>query len=184
MAAQSTAKPSPTKPVEDSVSKVNNEVAVGSDLQFQRRWWKFEKSVWIVFTAIVILDLLGFFGRGPVANSHMRTNDGTVDVKYERIERFSTPSIMTVQFGPEAVHDGKLKLWVSESLVKALGAQRIVPQPSESVLGDGGVLYTFPATSGPATAEIALEPTSPGIDHFRLRVPGREELQATVYVMP
>lgn len=38
-----------TKPVEDTVPKVNNEVAVGEDLNFQRAWWKVERGIWIFF---------------------------------------------------------------------------------------------------------------------------------------
>jgi hypothetical protein len=38
-----------SQPVEQSVSKVNDEVEVGEDLDFQRKWWRFENSVWIIF---------------------------------------------------------------------------------------------------------------------------------------
>jgi len=51
----------PTEPVQDSVSKVNDELAVGSDLEFQRRWWKFERGVWIFFILLIVLDVLGVF---------------------------------------------------------------------------------------------------------------------------
>ena len=54
-----------TKPVQDSVAKVNDEVAVGEDLEFQRKWWRFENAAWVFFTLIIILDLCGLFGRGP-----------------------------------------------------------------------------------------------------------------------
>lgn len=175
---------SPTKPIEDSVPQVNNEVAVGSDLQFQRRWWVFERAIWILFTIIVIMDLCGFFGRGPMANARVRTTDGSIDLKYERVERFSTPSVMTVQFGPDAVKDGKVQLWVSDSLVKALGNQRVVPEPAQSAIGGGGFLYTFPANPGPASLEFGLEPIAAGIKHLEMRVPGHQELHLTVYVMP
>jgi hypothetical protein len=62
-----------TKPVEDSVARVNYEVAVGEDLEFQRKWWKFENAAWVLFTLIIIIDLLGVFGRGPVAKAKHRT---------------------------------------------------------------------------------------------------------------
>lgn len=175
---------SPTRPIEDSVAQVNNEIAVGSDLQFQRRWWIFERSVWILFTVIVILDICGFFGRGPMANARLRAKDGTIDIQYERVERYSTPSILTVHFGPDAIHDGKVQLWVSESFVKGLGNERVVPAPTRSMIGEGGILYTFPADPGPASAEFALQPTAPGVDHLRMRVPGHEEVHMTIYVMP
>ena len=174
----------PTKPVEDTISKVNDDIAVGSDLEFQRKWWRFTRVIWIVFTGVVIADLLGCFGRGPLANAHLRTNDGTMDVKYERIERFSTPSILRIQFGPNAIRDGKIQLWVGESMVKPLGNQRVVPQPLTSGVGQGGILYTFAATGLPASVEFALEPAAPGIYEASIRVPGSQELNPRIFVMP
>jgi hypothetical protein len=175
---------SQTKPVEDSVPKVNDEVAVGSDLEFQRKWWRFSRVMWIVFTLIVVADLLGCFGRGPLANASRQTTDGTMDVKYERIERFSTPSILRIEFGSNAIHEGKIQLWVSDDLVKPLGNQRVIPQPSISAVGQGGVLYTFAATTKPATAEFSLEPSKPGVYPLRMRVAGAEEVNLRIYVMP
>lgn len=173
-----------TKPVKDSVPKVNDEIAVGSDLEFQRKWWRFTRIIWLVFTAIIIADLLGCFGRGIVAKAHAGTTDGTMEVTYDRIERFSTPSILRVRFGPAAIHDSKVQLWASDSLTKTLGNQRVVPQPEASVIGGGGFLYTFPVTTLPAEVEFALEPMAPGIYQLALKVPNAEPLHLRVYVMP
>ncbi len=171
-------------PVEDTVPKVNNEIAVGEDVEFQRRWWSFERGVWILFALIVALDLAGAFGRGPLAHARMRTADGAMDVKYERIERTGTPSVLSIQFSPAAIHDGKVQFWVSESMLEQLGNQRIAPQPAISTVGQGGVLYTFPATAGSASAVLALRPSAPGIFPFTLRVLGSPELHANIFVMP
>src|ERR1700744_3801613 len=135
-----------TTPVEDSVAKVNDEVAVGEDLDFQRKWWRFENAVWVVFTLIIILDLAGLFGRGPIAKAERRSADGTIDVKYERIERTDSPSIFNIQFGQSAIQDGKIQFYVSNSLVKELGAQRVIPAPQNTTVGEGGLTYIFPAT--------------------------------------
>src|SRR5579884_1974852 len=117
----------PTEPVRDSVAKVNDELAVGSDLEFQRRWWKFERAIWIFFTLLIVLDVLGVFGRGPLAKARLRAADGSAEVTYERIERHKTPSVLTAHFGPSAIQDGKVRLWVSDDLVKELGNQRVSP---------------------------------------------------------
>ncbi len=175
---------SPTKPVEDTVPKVNNELAVGTDLEFQRRWWRFEKAVWIFFALIILLDLLGCFGRGHFAKTQRLTQNGMMDVQYERIERFTAPSRLTIHFGQNAIHDGKIELWASESLVKALGSQHVTPQPTSSVVGQGGTLYTFPATIVPAAVQFALEPAAIGPTHLQLRIPGADELAANIFVMP
>lgn len=173
-----------TKPVEDTVSKIDDEIAVGSDLEFQQSWWHFTRVMWFVFAGIVVADLLGCFGRGPLANARQSTRDGSMEVKYERIERFSTPSILRIQFGTTAVHDGKIQLWISNSFIKSLGNQRVVPQPWTSQIGQDGILYTFPVTTVPAAVEFAMEPTAPGIYDLRMRVPGMDELTARICVMP
>ncbi len=181
----------PTKSVEDTVGKFNDDLAVGEDLEFQRKWWKFEKAVWIFFGLLVLLDLAGLFGRGPLANAHKETADGAMTIRYEWVERFSTPSILTVQFSPNAVHDGHIQLWVSESVVKALGNQRIIPQPSSSAMTDAGVLYTFPSSSQPSSVEFALQPANIGRSRFELRLISdgtvehpRDSINAGVFVMP
>ena len=173
-----------TTPVEDSVSKVNNEIAVGEDLKFQRKWWRFERIVWVVFALIVALDLLGAFGRGYLANSEMRASDRTMDVKYEHIERFSTPSNLKIRFGPSAIHDGKIKLYISQSLVSQLGNRRIIPQPEISVVGPKGITYTFAAIPAAASVTFALQPSRPGMFDIALQVPGGQMLAARIFVVP
>ncbi len=170
--------------VGDSVPKINDDLAVGSDLEFQRRWWKFENVTWWLFAVIVLMDILGCFGRGPLANAKVQTPDGTMKIKYERIERLSTPSLITIEFGGSAIKDEKLQLLVSESLVKRLGNQRVVPQPAVSRLGDSKIMYTFPANRLPASVQFSLEPSEVGISHLTLQVPGADEAKLTIFVMP
>jgi hypothetical protein len=173
-----------TKPLGDPIAKVNDEVAVGADLEFQKRWWAFEKIVWFVFTGLIVLDVLGFFGRGPVAQAHLQAADHTIQVDYERIARYNTPSAMTIRFTTATIRNGQIQLWVSGSIVQALGAQRVIPQPSSSTLASGGILYTFPSAAMPFSVEFALQPKKPGIFRFEVRSPGSMLLGAKVVVMP
>jgi hypothetical protein len=171
-------------PVEDTVPKVNNEVAVGEDVEFQRRWWKFEKIIWIVFILTVVLDLAGVFGRGPLAKAHKVTIDDAMDVSYERIERTGTPSILIVRFGETAIRNQQSQLWANEDLVTKLGNRQIAPQPATSVVGQGGILYTFPATMLPASAVFSLQPSAPGFYQLTLRASNSSELHFNILVMP
>ena len=171
-----------TDPVSDSVAKVSDEVAVGEDLSFQRAWWRFERGVWIFFVLVIALDVAGVFGRGPAANAELRSPDGQVDIKYERIQRTSTPSMMTIALN--AVGRGEAELFVSDSIVDQLGARRIIPQPTATVLGHGGLTYTFPVSSPPAFVRFELQPSGPGIDRFEISVRGAAPLRGTVVVMP
>ena len=173
-----------SKPLEDSVPKVDNAIAVGEDLAFQRRWWRFERALWVFFAFLIFCDLIGLFGRGYMANAERHAKDQSVYMTYERIERSGTPSTMTFHFGPEALRNGQVRLFVSQSVVKSLGAQRISPEPASSVIGNGGVTYTFPATDESGIVEISLKPTFSGVHHFSVGVPGSEYLNASVLVFP
>jgi hypothetical protein len=173
-----------TRPVENSVAKVNDEVAVGEDLEFQRKWWRFENAAWIALTLIIILDLTGLFGRGPLAKTQLHAMDGTVDVKYERIERTGSQSIMTIRFGPSAIKDGKVQLYIDNSLIKRLGTERVIPAPQQTVIGEGGLTYSFPASKPPASVDLALEPPGPGIFDFTIGVAGAQRVHAKVVVFP
>jgi hypothetical protein len=147
------------QPVEDSVARVNEEVAVGEDLTFQRSWWRFERIVWIFFLLIIALDLAGAFGRGP--------------------------SIMSIQFDSGAVRAGYATLFVSDKLVSALGAQRIIPQPATTRLGSGGLTYSFPVTTTPSVVRIELEPSGPG--RFPVEISAGSQaasVKTVVWVMP
>ncbi len=173
-----------TRPVENSVARVNDEVAVGENLDFQRKWWRIENVAWVIFTLIIVLDLSGLLGRGPLAKAERRTTDGTIEVKYERIERSESPSIMTIQFGQSAIHNGKIQLYVSNSLVKPLGTQRVIPAPQETIIGDGGLTYTFPVSKPPASVDLELQPAEPGVFDFTVGVVGAEQVHGKVGVVP
>ncbi len=181
----------PTRRVGDTVAKVDGELAVGEDLSFQRKWWRFEKWIWRFFTLIVLADLAGAFGRGPLADASKVTPDGAMTVRYERVERFSTPSILSIQMGSAAVHEGKIRLWVSTSLISRLGNQRIIPEPSSSQIVPDGVIYTFPCAGGSGLVSFALQPANVGISHLTLRLlpadpaaPPQDSLTLGVFVMP
>jgi hypothetical protein len=173
-----------TTPVVDSVPKINNELAVGSDLEFQRRWKKMERGVWALLAVFLVCSFAGVFGRGPLAKAEVQAPDGSFHVRYERIQRFGTPSVISIQFEPAAVRNGKIQLWVNEKLIRPLGNQRVLPQPSESLLQSGGILYTFPVTQGPAEIEFQTQPSGLGSSELILRVPGKAEVRCGIFVMP
>jgi hypothetical protein len=174
-----------TQPVEDTVPKINNEVAVGEDLRFQERWWRFEKIIWPCFAFIILLDILGVFGKGPLADAEAHATDRSFEVKYERIERYGTPSILNISFDPKAVQDNKIEFWVSDTLVKNLGNQRIVPQPLKSQLSGQGITYTFPATPDQTSVSFALQPATVGVHPLRLSLAdGHPTLTLNIYVVP
>ncbi|MBV8674698.1 MAG: hypothetical protein JOZ33_14800 [Acidobacteriaceae bacterium] len=172
------------KPVGDTVSKLNNEIAVGEDLDFQRKWWKFERAAWAVLVSILIIDLAGGLGRGPLAKAKERSPDGSIQIEYERLQRMGSPSIVTITFQPSVVKTGTVTLFVTNSLVKKLGAQRVIPEPQSTVVGNGGLTYNFPVTGMPGSIEFDLQPTSIGLHHLLVQVAGAAPVRLNIFVFP
>ena len=168
----------------NEVPKLDNAVAIGEDLAFQERWWKFERAIWLFFVLILVADVLGVFGRGWLAKAKLNVPASGIVVDYERVARASTPSIMRIHVLPASLQNGIFQLYVSETMVRELGTQRVVPQPERSVIGDGGITYTFPASDANSAIEFALEPSFPGIHTFTLQVPGRQPVSARIVVVP
>ena len=173
-----------TKPVQDSVPKVAGDVAVGENLAFQRKWWRFERIIWVIFLVVLVCDGLGLFGHGWLSKTQRFTADRALTLDYEWVERANTPSIMSMRFSGEAIHNGHIEVFVSENVIKPLGAQHISPQPLLSTLSAGGITYTFPASSAPAVAEIILQPSYPGSHKIRIQARGSDPIEATVFVVP
>ena len=172
------------KQLGDDVPKVDGALAVGEDLEFQRRWWKFERLVWSFFILVLVADLSGILGRGPLAKAERRNSDGTLTIKYERVQRENTASMLTILPGPGAVQGGQLKLFVSDTLLKQLGTQRVIPQPEISAVGDGGVTYVFAAKQLPMTVQMELKPAKLGLQHFAVAVSGGSAVKADTFVLP
>lgn len=168
----------------NDVPKVDGAVAVGEDLKFQERWWTFERIAWTMFLLILFADVLGAFGNGWLAKAHIEQAGSGVQIKYERIERTFTPSKMTLEFGPDAIKDGKIQLYVRGNLVKDLGATRVIPQPESTAIGHDGLTYTFPALGSETEVAFELEPASPGVHWVYLQVLGKAPVSARVVVMP
>jgi hypothetical protein len=175
---------SAARPVGNTVSKVDHEVAVGEDLGFQRSWWRFERIVWTIFLCMIALDLAGAFGRGPLAHARVISQDGSISVRYERIQRTGTPSVMTITLDSGAARAGEAELFLSDKLVSALGAQRIIPQPAASRIGSGGLTYTFPVTGQTSIVRIELQPPGPGRFSFEVSAGPATSVAGKVWVMP
>ena len=124
------------------------------------------------------------FRSGWFAKAKLDVPGSGMLVDYQRVERRATPALLDVHFTPDAVQNGTVQLFVSDTLIKQLGTQRVAPQPRESVIGNGGITYTFPASGTPAEVQFGLEPGRAGVEGFTLQVPGKSAVGARVVVLP
>lgn len=168
----------------DNFPRVDGSVSISEDMNFQRRWWRFQRIAWFVLSAVLVADALGLFGQGWLARTQRSAPDGTLRLRYDRIERAGAPSEITIEFGKAAIQNHQVHLFASQNIVKELGAQRIIPEPGTSQVGSAGITYVFPATSFPATVSIELQPMKPGFHTIEVGVPSEQPVNASILVLP
>jgi hypothetical protein len=133
---------------------------------------------------IIVLDLAGAFGRGPLANAEAHSPEPGLDVKYERIERSGTPSLMTVTLDARTFHDGHADLVLSDSAVGGLGLRRVIPAPESTFVGKDRLIYRFPAGQSAAVVRFEFEPAGAGIYDLGIGVPGVAPVHFRIAVVP
>ena len=181
----------PSVEVGPSVARIHDDLAVGTNRNFQKKWWYFERAFWLFLILFVVAGFIGLMGRGPLSRGEAASPDGLVQVQYERFARYKTPSLISVKISPEAIHNNAVRFWVSTTLVSELGTERVVPQPAISVPGKDRIDYIFPAQSSPLELEFQLQPGKPGKYQFAMGlanpgpgIPNGSELRRSIVVFP
>lgn len=176
----------PGRKAASGVSRVNDELAAGYDEDFESWWWRVEIGVWVVLSICILAGLLGLTGRGVLAKHLRRTSDAGLEVKYERVARYKTPTIIQIRLSP-AVFQGKTAyLWVNRAIIEDMGTQRIIPQPLTSYPGENGIGYVFPVQEAgqPLFISLAEEPSRPGIFEQEMKTDPKHDLFMRVVIFP
>lgn len=168
------------------VSRVNDEFAVGNDLDFEKWWWRVEISIWSLLVILLLTALSGITGRGPLAHKRASTQDQALQIKYDWVERFKTPSVLSIRLEPATFQGNHAYVWLSRSFVDKLGLQRISPEPALSIPQAQGITYLFAIQQSgqPIILDFALEPAQVGLFRQEVRVAGGQQLFVHTLVFP
>src|SRR4051812_21167167 len=132
-------------------------IETGFDETFERKWIRFEHIVWVVMLVTVIVGLAGGFGRGPAARAHAASSP--IQVDYERVVRYQTPTEITVTSTGES---GIQRLFVGRALLDRLQLQSVVPQPSGSEPRQDGAVLLFTGTNSSSQVTLVAHPSALG----------------------
>ena len=74
--------------------------------------------------------------------------------------RYQGPTDLRLSVGPDAVRDGKLRIWISREFLEAIEVERIEPEPAAVELGADRQIYVFdaPRLRGETLVVLRYEP--------------------------
>ncbi|MEM5776356.1 MAG: hypothetical protein AAGU05_15240 [Anaerolineaceae bacterium] len=144
------------------VKKVGS-LEIVEDLKFQKWEWDFERAGWVVMAVLVLLGVLGLFGDGRISQAE-QTSPGGLKISYERFERRTNPTLLELEFPPEAVQNGQLHWWINREYVKRVQVDGIFPDPEQVETTADRIIYTVnvPDAAGPILVKLNVSAEKSG----------------------
>ena len=134
-------------------------IDIDQDIQFQKNSWKVQRVGWAMMLLIAAAAILGVFGGGPVSKAHAG-DANLLRIDYARFVRLESPEKVTFNVGPAAQRvDALVELWIDQEWLEEHDVKAIVPEPSETRVAAGRVIYRFDteSTGFPLRIEFDLE---------------------------
>ena len=149
--------------------RVNDELEVGYDERFERRWNIAQNVALVVMILFLLVCLSGLLGRGPFSHRTASAPDGSLHVDYEPVAREGTPTQVTLRLPNPAETPVQVSVFVSGGLAEPMGLGRTVPNAVSSMVGSRGLVLRFNVAPLQADAKIRLDamPASAGIVHLQ-----------------
>lgn len=159
---------------------------VEEDLDFQRREWRVQRVGWVVVALLLLATLLGLTGPGPLSRATAGSEGAPLRAEYNRFGRHHAPGTVRFELSPEAVRDGKAKLWVSRSYLETVQVDSISPEPESVQAGADRLTYTFDVgeLDRPTKLTFHIEPEDFGLIPARAGLEGGPELTFSQFVYP
>ncbi|MBP0445970.1 hypothetical protein J8J14_14430 [Roseomonas sp. SSH11] len=156
---------------------------VGEDLAFQRKVWRFQRLGWFGMAVLILLAMAGAFGGGPLSYASARSDDGALEVAWERIERLGRSSELRIRIRQLA--PGPLELRLEEGLVEDVEVAGGQPRPVSETRAPGRIGMRFEPPPGEQWAEILLNlrATRPGLVSGTLAA-GASRVRVRIVVLP
>jgi hypothetical protein len=144
---------------------------------------------WGILAVLVIGGLVGLLGRGPLSKTTRLVPASALEVKYERLARFRTPTTLEVRvIDRQPAASGRLRLKLIGPLTETVPLQRVVPIPIAAEPLDDGAIFTFAADSGPRPGSMRVafvqEPGAVGLQRGEISVDGRPAVPFAQFVLP
>lgn len=152
-------------------------------MRVQQRHWRLERIGWVVFLLIVLLTALGGFSKGALSLTTARSADGALTVDYQRFERNSAASEITVRLQGEPGEVMQLEL--TGDLLDKFSIEGIQPEPLNSESVHGGLRWSFRTDqAGDATVYLALRVAGLGSAHSQLALTDTSRIAVDQFIYP
>lgn len=163
------------------------ELELNEDIKFQEREWRIERFGWLGLLAVVGLAMLGLFGNGPISWTTASTDDGVLEVSFERFgRRGGSQDLVITAAADGADSGGTWQIELSQGLVDSMRIDSTTPQPDSVEAVSGGIRYTFSQADPVAELEarFALTPQVLWNQDGEIHLEGADPVKISFFLFP
>lgn len=139
------------------------DLEIEEDVGFQEREWKVERVGWAALVLVVLLAAAGLFGHGPVSWTSASTDDGSLEVEFERFGRRGGSQDLVIRADAAAATDNTWQIDVSLAYSTSMDVDAITPEPESVEAVDGAIRYTFARSTEGVDLEVTFSVTPDGM---------------------
>lgn len=155
---------------------------VQENLHVQRRQWALERvGIWIL-GALVLLTVAGLFAKGPLSHAEAASEDGSLQVTWQRFLRNGATSTLVVDVhgvGPKA------RVELLGELLEGSTLEGLQPQPAASRTAGGNGLALDVTADEEWRVRLFLSLRADGVGLFRSQVRvGDRQVPVTQFIYP
>jgi hypothetical protein len=142
---------------------------------FQQREWRAQRIGWACMGLLVVAALAGLLGPGPLSWATAASDDGLVEVEYQRFTHLEADDMITVGLAPAAVTGDTVDVELAQDWVQSVDISGITPEPQEQVASAYGVRLTVATEPGSEVRlQIAFRASEMGRVEAGIRSAGRD----------
>jgi hypothetical protein len=155
------------------------------DIQFEKRWFRFERTAWVGMSLILLAACLGFTGPGPLTKAEARDGSDRLRVEYPRIVHAQAMHELWVELQPSATREGRAIVILKGALTGTGLLPTALPPPSSQESSQGALRWTFDMAPGSQSRILVqARPVRPGKIHSQIEVEGGGQVNLSQWVMP
>lgn len=163
-----------------------DDIEAGCDPEFESRWWRVQRIVWVILVLILLAGVAGLFGHGPLSEATAHPPRSQLRVRYDRLARRETPSSLKLRLEKAALASGLVRIRLNRALLDHMQLKQIVPTPLESEPLADGARFVFRTDPSRESAVIIFieNPATPGFVEAEVCVEGAEPVRFRQFVFP
>lgn len=171
--------------VVQSVNRIDD-LESGCDLSFERRWWRIQRVGWVILSLLLVGGVAGVFGHGPLSKATVHPPGSGLQVRYDRLARRETPSLLELRLEKAALASGQVRIRLNRALVERMQLKQIVPPPLAAEPLADGARFVFPTDPTRDSAFIIFteNPATPGIVDGVVTVEGAKPVSFRQFIYP